>query len=285
MQLSDSDESLDEEETEEEEEEEVETPSEESSEGEKDRGRAVSRKGSARREEEELPLAVRLQRMKDGFGGENRRLISAKRAANAASSEDQGGPEVLRGSKAISKARKSSHAPKELPANRPVPKRYTVIKPQAKKKPRDPRFSSLHGSLNEDLFRKSYGFLSNLREDEMLELQRKIQNAKDPDQRKEAQRMLSNMRQRVKQEQIQSQNLAKKRQRRKKEAELVALGKKPFFLKKSAQRVLAQKEKFQTLAKEGKVDQAIEKRRKRLAAKDHVYIPHKRRKAEGGGDA
>ena len=76
-------------------------------------------------------------------------------------------------------------------------------------------------------------------------------------------------RQGARQEQLRAKSQEKKRVHRKKEAELVAMGKKPFFLKRSARKLLQHKEKFEELAREGKVERAIEKRRKRLAAKDH----------------
>lgn len=58
-------------------------------------------------------------------------------------------------------------------------------------------------------------------------------------------------------------------------------GKNPYYLKKSDKRKLELLERYKELSSAGKVDQYLEKRRKRSAAKDHKLVPSTRRSAMG----
>jgi hypothetical protein len=60
----------------------------------------------------------------------------------------------------------------------------------------------------------------------------------------------------------------------------VAQGKSPFYLKKSELRKRELMQRYTELKSSGKLDKYMEKRRKRNAAKDHRYVPSKRRNEE-----
>lgn len=53
-------------------------------------------------------------------------------------------------------------------------------------------------------------------------------------------------------------------------------GKKPFFVKKSERKRQELVQRYQELKASGKLQKAIEKRRKKNAQKDHRYIPSAR---------
>ena len=78
-------------------------------------------------------------------------------------------------------------------------------------------------------------------------------------------------------------------ERRQRERSAVAAGKRPYYPKASQLRKEALAAKFEELKKSGKLAQALEKRRKKNAAKDHRYMPSGRRGDEGdeigGGNA
>lgn len=72
-------------------------------------------------------------------------------------------------------------------------------------------------------------------------------------------------------------------ERRRREREAVSAGKRPYYPKASELREEALAARFEELKKAGKLAQALEKRRKKNAAKDHRYMPSGRRE-EGGGE-
>mmetsp|Transcript_7391 Transcript_7391/g.13799 ORF Transcript_7391/g.13799 Transcript_7391/m.13799 type:complete len:103 (-) Transcript_7391:61-369(-) len=59
----------------------------------------------------------------------------------------------------------------------------------------------------------------------------------------------------------------------KKERELVAKGKKPYYLKKKDMKKIMLAEKYLKLKKEGRLDKAMAKRRKKNANRDHRFMP------------
>ena len=59
----------------------------------------------------------------------------------------------------------------------------------------------------------------------------------------------------------------------KRERSMVAKGKKPFYLKKSDQKKLMLADKYLALKKEGGLEKALIKRRRKNANKDHRWMP------------
>ncbi|KAI1462310.1 DUF947-domain-containing protein [Annulohypoxylon moriforme] len=169
--------------------------------------------------------------------------------------------------------RTSKHAPAEQSSKRPVSRKREVIavhKPVA----RDPRFSSVVSGrpLDEEKSRRAYDFLEKYREDEMAQLRLAIKKAKDEDSKEELRRALKSMQGR---KQAQDQRDKEKRlleEHRKQEKELVKQGKKPFYLKKSEQKKRLLVDRFAGLKKK-QVDRVIERRRKKLAARERRDAP------------
>lgn len=172
--------------------------------------------------------------------------------------------------------RTSKHAPQEQSSKRPVSRRREVV-PDTRRKARDPRFDSLgSGRLDEAKFRKTYAFLDEYRDSEMAELRAQIKKAKAPLRKEELKRQLMSMESRKKAEQ---QKLAKAQllqEHRQKEKELVAQGKKPFYLKKSEQKKSLLMDRFSGM-NEKQVNKAIEKKRKKVAAKERRELDHLQR--------
>ncbi|EPZ31188.1 Protein of unknown function DUF947 domain-containing protein [Rozella allomycis CSF55] len=167
-------------------------------------------------------------------------------------------------SKEIKRKRKSKNAPQEISCKRPV----SVIRNDQSKKMKsyDPRFNRSHGSYNEDLFKKSYGFVNDLRRQEMKKLEDQVKKEKDPMVKEKAKELLLS---------LESKKDVLK-QHRKKEIELVKHGKKPFYLKKSDQKKLLMAEKFKAIKEKGgdaAIDKYIEKKRKKNASKKRKELP------------
>lgn len=58
---------------------------------------------------------------------------------------------------------------------------------------RDPRFDSLSGNFNQDLFEKSYAFLEDYRKAEVEQLTKELKKTKNEERRRELQAVLSRM--------------------------------------------------------------------------------------------
>ena len=116
----------------------------------------------------------------------------------------------------------SKHRPKELPANKPVKTLRVVVeglkrvrrslaqsrpaalsraltRPRSRtrscgtcvQRGRDPRFDALSGSLNKDLFEKSYAFLDDVRKNETKALQAALAKEKDPERKEQLRQSLA----------------------------------------------------------------------------------------------
>ena len=166
---------------------------------------------------------------------------------------------------------------------------------------RDPRFESLSGKLNSDLFQKSYAFVENYRKDEIKDLKKVIGKVKDEEERWQLQKDLASKQQ---EQALHEKDMASKKSKsesKKKEREAVLSGKNPFFLKKNDQKKKQLKQRFvcvvltrfliidallsvfryQKLESEGKLTTFLGKKRKQNATKDRKKLPKQRR---GGGD-
>jgi len=131
------------------------------------------------------------------------------------------------------KSKKSKkNAPMEASSKAPNRKPRRVV-PEATKPRRDPRFDSLSGSYNPDLWNKSYDFLSTKQEEEASEIRSEVKKTKDPERREELLRVMQSLRGRVDGRKQAEDKQKAKSERTKAERELVAKGKKPFYLKES----------------------------------------------------
>ncbi|KAF9575421.1 rRNA biogenesis protein rrp36 [Mortierella alpina] len=179
----------------------------------------------------------------------------------------------------IIQKRTDKNRPMEIGSKKPVGRfRQVVEVPTAKR--RDPRFDSLSGKLDNDLFEKSYSFLKDYQADEMKKLKDMIKKEKDMETKEKLQYQLSRMVDRQATEAAQKRRQEIKREHKRKEKELVAKGKNPFYLKKSDQKKLELIDKFQHLKDNPKaLSRVMEKRRKRNTAKEKAnFLGGKRRK-------
>ena len=167
-------------------------------------------------------------------------------------------------------------APKEQSSKKPVSRFRTVINTQTKK-PRDPRFDTLSGHFNQDLFEKSFSFLKDHRQQEITQLRQRIQEEKDIYAKEKLVKLLTSIlsQQAANNKKKSDQSLV--RQRRKLETELVKNGKKPFFLKRSD---VKKEQLIHKYKASGDVAKALEKRRKHQSAKQRTRLPFKQRNEE-----
>ncbi|KAI1180794.1 hypothetical protein F4777DRAFT_173045 [Nemania sp. FL0916] len=190
--------------------------------------------------------------------------------------------------------RSSKHAPTEMTSKRQV-SRFREVVSIPKVLPRDPRFSAASGPVDEARARKAYAFLDDYRDDEMAQLQEEIKKIKSKSKSKgksknkapteaEAER-IEELARTLKSMQSRKESRARRdkeeelvAQHRRAEKELVAQGKKPFYLKKSEQKKQLLRDRFAGM-KTKQVDRAIERRRKKLTARERRTMPLERRGA------
>ncbi|KAJ2402371.1 rRNA biogenesis protein rrp36 [Coemansia sp. RSA 2559] len=144
---------------------------------------------------------------------------------------------------------------------------------------RDPRFDSLSGNFNEDLYEKTYAFLDDQQKNEMEFLEKQAQKLKnsDPDEARRVQMALGSMKSQVAAKNQKKKQQELKRKHRKMELDAAQHGKKPYFLKKRELKDLEAAEKFSKLKDSSKLNTYLEKRRKRNASKEHRRMPYQRR--------
>ncbi|KAJ1944115.1 rRNA biogenesis protein rrp36, partial [Linderina macrospora] len=229
-----------------------------------------SSKSEARRK-----AAKALKRMK----GETVSSDSGSDSENSDSESSDSAPEMV-SNKATSHdfSRDSKKKPSMMSAKRPVG-RFRQVVDVPKNQTRDPRFDSLSGNFNEDLFEKSYGFLDAQRNEELESLKqqaRKLRNS-DPNEAERIQKLVNSMQSREASKKQRKHMQELKRTHKKKEMEAAKQGKMPYFLKKRDLKNIEVAEKFSKLKDSAKLDSFLEKRRKRNATKEHRHMPYQRR--------
>lgn len=173
--------------------------------------------------------------------------------------------------------RSSKHAPTEMTSKRQVSRRREVVNEQ-KVAPRDPRFSSASGTVDESRARKAYAFLDDYRDGEMAQIRAAIKKSKSADEREALARALKSMQSRREAQAKRDAEQDLVARHRRQERDLVAQGKKPFYLKKSEQKKQLLVERFAGMKKK-QVDRTIERRRKKLTARERKNMPLERRGA------
>lgn len=132
---------------------------------------------------------------------------------------------------------------------------------------RDPRFDALSGPLDEARSSRAYAFLDDYRASEMADLRARIKREKNATAREQLQRELMSMESRKKARERKESEKKILEEHRAQEKELVRQGKKPFYLKKSEQKKRLLVDQFAGMKKR-QVDRVIERKRKRVAAKE-----------------
>ncbi|KAI1423038.1 hypothetical protein F5Y12DRAFT_759862 [Xylaria sp. FL1777] len=173
--------------------------------------------------------------------------------------------------------RSSKHAPTEMSSKRQVSRKRQVVSVPTVAS-RDPRFSSASGAVDEARARKAYAFLDEYRDSEMAQLKATIKKTKSAEEREELARTLKSMQSRKETQVKRDAERELVAQHRRQEKELVAQGKKPFYLKKSEQKKQLLLDRFAGMKKK-QVDRTIERRRKKLTARERRNMPVARRGA------
>lgn len=225
--------------------------------------------GAEQQEEEGLPLG---------------QLVALRQDGSTTAEAMKARARALRHQGKTNFKREGKHRPVEMSSKKPVPVFRDAMQ-AGKRASRDPRFETLSGGqYNEERFKKQYAFLY----DEKLpaereELRGALGKTKGAAKREELQARLARVEQQIRSEEARRKREGFQLEVKSKERTAVREGKRPFYLKKSEQRRLELLAKYEELKSSGKLDQYLQKRRKKNAAKDHRYLPSERRGGAGGG--
>ncbi|KAL7752687.1 rRNA biogenesis protein rrp36 [Sorochytrium milnesiophthora] len=175
--------------------------------------------------------------------------------------------------------RADKNMPMEMSSKKAVSRKRQVVDVPTIAR-RDPRFDSLSGKFNADLFSKTYAFVEDHRNVELGELRAALAREKNPEEAERLQKTLQRLQSQQRARTNEQRQQQVKREWKKKELQAVKDGKKPFFLKKAEEKRLYMISKFKD-ASSGDLDKLLEKRRKRNAAKEKRYLPYERRRNTG----
>jgi ribosomal RNA-processing protein 36 len=163
--------------------------------------------------------------------------------------------------------RSSKHAPTALPANRAVGRHRDVVD-VPKNRSRDPRFDVTSGQLDRNSLDTRYSFINDYQSSELTQLKKALKDPKarlNDEQRDKLQRKMISLESKLSHNKAREREEKVRQEHKKKEREAVAQGKNPFYLKKSDVKKSRQK------------DKVIQRRRKKLVAKERKNMPLDRR--------
>lgn len=127
--------------------------------------------------------------------------------------------------------RENKNRPREMSAKKPA----SILREVAKVKlvkARDPRFDSLCGTFDEKAFKRSYGFISKLRENDLNSLRKELDQATDSKTIKKINYLTQRLENQLREEKKLKEKEEKKLQEKKELLASIKRGEKPVFKKK-----------------------------------------------------
>lgn len=188
-------------------------------------------------------------------------------------------------------SRASKHAPMVQSSKHAVSRRRTVVEPPAVAKARDPRFdaavmSHSGAGKNPDAANKAYAFLDAYRASELKDLKAQLAKTKNAEQKEALKRQIRSASDRMKSIANRKREREVQGEHKKREKQLIREGKKsnPYFLKKSDLKKQVMQKKYEEMGSRDRA-KALERRRKKMAAKERKDMPMERRGMEESGDS
>lgn len=129
--------------------------------------------------------------------------------------------------------RENKNRPREMSSKKPVPDfKFNDVISDKKVKSRDPRFDSLCGTFDKKAFRKSYGFLTKVRKNDLKTLQKELETTTDPKSIKKIKYLIQRLENQLREERREKEKEKKEQQEKRELLESIKQGKKPVFKKK-----------------------------------------------------
>ncbi|XP_055524682.1 ribosomal RNA processing protein 36 homolog [Wyeomyia smithii] len=168
----------------------------------------------------------------------------------------------------------SDGPPEEISAKRKVPalgmekSRTKVDHPRCK----DPRFDSKQGYFSGRQFRAQYGFINELRSEELSTMRKQLETEEDPAQAERLKFAIRRTENQIREFEKQLQQDQTKKEQRVLARKTIEDGKQPFYEKKSVAKARDLVEKYNQLKESGKLGKHIDKRRRKNTAKDRKKL-------------
>ncbi|CAK9808236.1 Ribosomal RNA processing protein 36 homolog [Anthophora plagiata] len=167
--------------------------------------------------------------------------------------------------------RENKNRPREMSAKKPV-SRFREIVHVKKNIPRDPRFDSLCGTFDQKQFKKTYGFLSEMKENDLKELKKQLQLTEDPKMIKKIKYLIQRLENQLREGKKRNREEEKKTNEKKDIIEAIKRGEKPVFRKKSEKKVLDLVSQYEDLKNSGRLKKHIQRLRKKNLQKDRQKL-------------
>ncbi|CAG9565343.1 unnamed protein product [Danaus chrysippus] len=164
--------------------------------------------------------------------------------------------------------RENKNRPREMSSKKPVSMLQNVV-PVKKKEVRDPRFDPLCGNFDKNEFSTNYGFLSDIRVNDIKAIRAELKQTTDPDKEKELRRLLQRLNDQEKakkRNKIQMNNLEIEKQQVENKFKQ---GIQPHFKNKSELRVESLVKQYEELKKEGtgRIQRHLKRRQQKVKKK------------------
>ncbi|KAL4976126.1 rRNA biogenesis protein rrp36 [Aspergillus desertorum] len=201
---------------------------------------------------------------------QKRKALSASKDSSAKSEFDK------------TPSRTSKHAPTVQSSKYAVSRKRTIIEPPSVPKSRDPRFDPTivggRGGSGSSAPSDAYAFLDDYRAAELKALKEQLAKTKDVKVREALQREVRSMTDRLRAIENNKREKEILKEHKKREKQLIREGKKatPYFLKKSDIKKQALLKKYEEMKSKDRA-KALERRRKKAAAKERREMPMERR--------
>ncbi|KAG8036943.1 hypothetical protein G9C98_004265 [Cotesia typhae] len=165
------------------------------------------------------------------------------------------------------RARNDDDRPVEISAKKKIPPLINVI-PVKKPVARDPRFDKLCGEFNERAFRKSYSFVSQLKENDIKALKKELKVSKDPEEIKKIKFLIQRLENQLREERKVQKRKEAEEAEKKQIADAIKRGEQPVFRKKSEKKIIDLVSQYKELKSSGKLQKHIERLKKKRLSKD-----------------
>lgn len=168
----------------------------------------------------------------------------------------------------------SDGPPEELTAKRKVPALGLAknSRKAVQSSFRDPRFDAKQGYFSGTKFRAQYGFINDLRSQELTTLKKQLAHSNDPERTEQLKFTI-----RRTENQILEFNKQKEQDKKRKEEKLqvrraIDDGKQPYYEKNSTRKARELVEKYNKLKEVGKIGKHIDKRKRKITSKDRKKL-------------
>lgn len=174
-------------------------------------------------------------------------------------------------SKPVQLKRANKNRPAEVRMVRHAAPRMTTLQPgqnMKRKITRDPRFDDLSGNLNVRAWQENYGFLKEMRKKEKEILKKEWKTEEDPEKKKRMKSIIQRMENQEKEQARKEKEKEVKRLERQEQREALRQGRRPKFIANKERKLMVKAAQFEDLKKGNKLEKYLERKEKRLKAKE-----------------